>query len=224
MRLCDMVLRMRPYAIFCLIFAMMANFGLELMLSLGRYDGTVLVAMALHYFGVYSFFLSAFARMNPWRFFRNIQEAAVTAFATASSNATLPTALKVAEEDLHLHPEAARFVLTIGATANQNGTALFEGVTVLFLAQVFGVELSWAQQLLVLGIAVLGGIGTAGVPAGSLPVIAAILATIGVPVEGIGLILGIDRFLDMCRTSLNVAGDLVVAAVVSRSEDKGTSV
>jgi DAACS family dicarboxylate/amino acid:cation (Na+ or H+) symporter len=220
MRLCDIVLRMGPYAIFCLIFAMMANFGLELMLSLGRYVGTVLLAMALHYFGVYSFFLSAFARMNPWRFFRNIQEAAVTAFATASSNATLPTALKVAEEDLQLHPEAARFVLTIGATANQNGTALFEGITVLFLAQVFGVELSWVQQLLVLGIAVLGGIGTAGVPAGSLPVIAAILATIGVPVEGIGLILGIDRFLDMCRTSLNVAGDLVVASIVSRSEDK----
>lgn len=224
MRLCDMVLLLGPYAIFCLIFSMTANFGWELMRSLGGYVGTVLLAMALHQFGVYSFFLAVFARTRPWRFFYNIQEAVLTGFATASSNATLPTSLKVAEEDLKLHPDAARFVLTIGATANQNGTALFEGVTVLFLAQIFGVDLSWTQQLVVLGIAILGGIGTAGVPAGSLPVIAAILATIGVPVEGVGLILGIDRFLDMCRTSLNVAGDLVVAAVVSRSEDQGTSV
>jgi DAACS family dicarboxylate/amino acid:cation (Na+ or H+) symporter len=165
MRLCEMVLLVGPYAIFCLIFAMTADFGWELMLSLGKYVGTVVLAMALHYFGVYSFFLAAFTRMNPWRFFRDIQEAAVTGFATASSNATLPTALKVAEEDLKLHPDASRFVLTIGSNANQNGTALFEGITVLFLAQVFGLDLSWGKQLLVLGIAILGGIGTAGVPA-----------------------------------------------------------
>ncbi|MBN9480579.1 MAG: cation:dicarboxylase symporter family transporter, partial [Bordetella sp.] len=113
----------------------------------------------------------------------------------------------------------ARFVLTVGATANQNGTALFEGVTVLFLAQFFGVDLTLGQQVIVMLVCILGGVGTAGVPAGSLPVIAMILAMVGVPPEGIGLILGVDRFLDMCRTSLNVTGDLVVAAVVSRGEE-----
>jgi DAACS family dicarboxylate/amino acid:cation (Na+ or H+) symporter len=117
------------------------------------------------------------------------------------------------------HPrKIARFVLTIGATANQNGTALFEGVTVLFLAQFFGVELTIAQQVLIMFVCILGGIGTAGVPAGSIPVIAMILGMVGVPPEGIGIILGVDRFLDMCRTTLNVTGDLAVAAVVSRGE------
>jgi Na+/H+-dicarboxylate symporter len=138
------------------------------------------------------------------------------AFSTASSNATLPTALRVAETRLRLPPRIARFVLTIGATANQNGTAMFEGVTVLFLAQFFGVELSLTQQLFVMAVCILAGIGTAGVPAGSLPVIALILGAVGIPPEGIGLILGVDRFLDMCRTVLNVVGDLVAATVISR--------
>jgi dicarboxylate/amino acid:cation (Na+ or H+) symporter, DAACS family len=124
----------------------------------------------------------------------------------------------VAEHDLRLPPHVSRFVLTIGATANQNGTALFEGVTVLFLAQFFGVELTLGQQATTAFICVLGGIGTAGVPAGSLPVIAMILGMIGVPVEGIGIVLGVDRFLDMCRTAVNVTGDLAAAVVVSRGE------
>jgi DAACS family dicarboxylate/amino acid:cation (Na+ or H+) symporter len=148
----------------------------------------------------------------------------VTAFSTASSNATLPTALRVAEQELKLPPHVARFVLTIGATANQNGTALFEGVTVLFLAQFYGVELALGKQLLVLLVCILGGIGTAGVPAGSIPVVAVILGMVGVPVEGIGMILGVDRFLDMCRTTLNVTGDLAAAVVVSRGESAASSV
>jgi DAACS family dicarboxylate/amino acid:cation (Na+ or H+) symporter len=143
----------------------------------------------------------------------------VMAFSTASSNATLPTAIRVAENQLHLPPRVARFVLTIGATANQNGTAIFEGVTVLFLAQFFGVELTLGQQLVVLLMCILGGIGTAGVPAGSLPVVALILGMVGVPPEGIGLVLGVDRFLDMCRTTLNVTGDLTAAVVISRGEE-----
>ncbi|MGZ8345241.1 MAG: dicarboxylate/amino acid:cation symporter, partial [Allosphingosinicella sp.] len=135
-------------------------------------------------------------------------------------NATLPTAIRVADERLKLPPRVSRFVLTIGATANQNGTAIFEGVTVLFLAQFFGVELSLGQQIVVLLMCILGGIGTAGVPAGSLPVVALILGMVGVPPEGIGIILGVDRFLDMCRTTLNVTGDLTAAVVVSRGEEE----
>jgi DAACS family dicarboxylate/amino acid:cation (Na+ or H+) symporter len=158
--------------------------------------------------------------MSPRAFFRAIREAMITAFSTASSNATLPTSLKVAEENLGLPRHVSRFVLTVGSTANQNGTALFEGVTVLFLAQFYGVELSLGQQLLVMAICILGGIGTAGVPAGSLPVVAMILGQVGVPIEGIGVILGVDRFLDMCRTTLNVTGDLAAAVVVARGESQ----
>jgi DAACS family dicarboxylate/amino acid:cation (Na+ or H+) symporter len=142
----------------------------------------------------------------------------LTAFSTSSSNATLPTALAVAETELRLPSHVSRFVLTLGSTANQNGTALFEGVTVLFLAQFYGVELSVAQQIAVVGVCVLGGIGTAGVPAGSIPVIMMLLGTVGVPAEGIGVVLGVDRFLDMCRTTVNVTGDLAAAVVVARGE------
>ena len=147
----------------------------------------------------------------------------VLSFSTASSNSTLSTSLRVAEHRLGLPPPISRFVLTIGATANQNGTAIFEGVTVLFLAQFFGVELSLGQQFVVLLMCILGGIGTAGVPAGSLPVVALILGMVGVPPEGIGLVLGVDRFLDMCRTTLNVTGDLTAATVISRGEDSSAA-
>jgi DAACS family dicarboxylate/amino acid:cation (Na+ or H+) symporter len=126
--------------------------------------------------------------------------------------------LRVAEQNLGIPPRIGRFVLTVGASANQNGTALYEGVTVLFLAQVFGVELSLGQQLVVALMCVMAGIGTAGVPGGSLPLVVGVLLTIGVPADAIAIILGIDRFLDMCRTTLNVTGDLVVAAVVSKPE------
>ena len=156
--------------------------------------------------------------MSPLRFFSAVRPAMVTAFSTASSNATLPTSLMVAEENLKLPSHVSRFVLTLGSTANQNGTALFEGVTVLFLAQFYGVEFDLAEQVSVAFICVLGGIGTAGVPAGSIPVVVMILGLVGVPAEGIGMILGVDRFLDMCRTTLNVTGDLAAAVVVSRGE------
>ena len=139
------------------------------------------------------------------------------AFSTASSNATLPTALRVADE-MGLPRRISRFVLTVGATANQNGTALFEGVTVIFLAQFFGVDLSLGQQFMVMLVCILGGIGTAGVPSGSLPVVALICAMVGVNPIGIGLILGVNHFLDMCRTTLNVSGDLTLAVLVSHGE------
>jgi Na+/H+-dicarboxylate symporter len=215
MRLIGLVIRLAPIAIFCFMFNLAAQFGWDLLIRLAAYVGVVLLALAIQMFGVFPALLAIFARKNPIDFFRQTQEASVMAFATASSNATLPTALRVADEQLHLPPRIARFVLTIGATANQNGTAMFEGVTVLFLAQFFGVDLSLSQQAFVMFVCILAGIGTAGVPAGSLPVIALILGSVGVPPEGIGLILGVDRFLDMCRTTLNVIGDLVAATVIS---------
>ncbi len=218
MTLIHLVIRVAPYAVACLVFNLAALFGWDLLLKLAGYVGVVVLALALHFVVVYSLVLKFVGGWSPMAFFRGAQEAIVMAFSTASSNATLPTALKVAEENLKLPPRVSRFVLTVGATANQNGTALFEGVTVLFLAQFFGVDLSWGQQFLVMFVCILGGIGTAGVPAGSLPVVAMILGMVGVPPEGIGLILGVDRFLDMCRTALNVTGDLVGAVVVSKGE------
>ena len=218
MRLIGMVIEVAPFGVAALLFSLTAQLGYEILAQLARYVGVVLLALALHQFVVYSLAVKLLGGMSPLRFFRGIEEAMLTAFSTASSNATLPTALKVAEENLRLPPHVARFVLTIGSTANQNGTALFEGVTVLFLAQFYGVSLSIAQQASVVLVCILGGIGTAGVPAGSIPVVAIILGMVGVPVEGIGLILGVDRFLDMCRTTLNVTGDLAAAVVVSRGE------
>ena len=215
MRLIGLVIQLAPLAIFCFMFNLAAQFGWELIGKLALYVLVVLLALAIQMFGVFPALLALLARKNPLTFFRETQEASVMAFSTASSNATLPTALRVAETRLKLPPRISRFVLTIGATANQNGTAMFEGVTVLFLAQFFGIELDLGQQLFVMAVCILAGIGTAGVPAGSLPVIALILAGVGVPPEGIGLILGVDRFLDMCRTTLNVVGDLVAATVIS---------
>jgi len=215
MRLIGLVIRMAPLAIFCFMFNLAAQFGWDLIARLSAYVGVVLLALAIQMFGVFPILLATLGRKNPIAFFRETREPLVMAFATASSNATLPTSLRAAEERLKLPPTIARFVLTIGATANQNGTAMFEGVTVIFLAQFFNVPLDLGQQLVVMLVCILGGIGTAGVPAGSLPVIALILGTVGVPPAGIGLVLGVDRLLDMCRTTLNVIGDLVAAQVVS---------
>lgn len=214
MTLIDLVLRFAPYAVACLVFNLAAQFGWGLLVRLASFVGVALLAMVIHGFVFYPLMIRYSGR-NPVRFFRKAEEALLVAFSTASSNAALPTTLRVAEERLGLPEKVARFVLTVGATANQNGTALFEGITVLFLAQFYGVDLSLGQQALVMFVCILGGVGTAGVPAGSLPMIAMICGMVGIPVEGIGIILGVDRFLDMCRTTLNVAGDLVITAVIA---------
>jgi DAACS family dicarboxylate/amino acid:cation (Na+ or H+) symporter len=180
--------------------------------------GVVVLGLGLHLFVVYGLSVRFLSGLSPLKFFSDIRLALATAFSTASSNATLPTALRVADENLKLPSHVSRFVLTAGATMNQNGTALFEGVTVLFLAQAYGVELDLGRQFVVMIICVLAGIGTAGVPAGSLPVIAMILTMLGIPAEGIGIVLGVDRFLDMCRTTVNVAGDLAAAVFVAKGE------
>jgi DAACS family dicarboxylate/amino acid:cation (Na+ or H+) symporter len=218
MRLLALVLRVAPLGVACLVFALSARLGLEVFRQLALYVGVVLLGLALQQLVVYPAAVLWLGGASPLAFFRSVRAAALTAFSTASSNATLPTALWVAEHELRLPSHVSRFVLTLGSTANQNGTALFEGVTVLFLAQFFGVELSLGQQVTVAGLCVLGGIGTAGVPAGSIPVVAMILSLVGVPPEGIGVVLGVDRFLDMCRTTVNVTGDLATAVVVARGE------
>lgn len=216
MAIIGLAMRLAPLGVSGLMFALVAELGTDVLRVLLWFVLTTLAGLALHMFGVYSLVLAGLAGLNPLRFFSRVSEVILTAFGTSSSNATLPTTLRVAEQRLGLRREISHFVLTVGATANQNGTALYEGVTVLFLAQVFGVQLSLSDQVFVALMCVLGGIGTAGVPGGSLPYIALILQSVNIPAEAIGIIAGIDRLLDMCRTTVNVTGDITIAACVDR--------
>jgi len=217
-KIIDIIMKFAPFAVACLIFNNIAQFGLDLLGSLAWFVATVLLGLSLHFFGVYSLSVWLLSRINPIDFFRRVETVIVTAFSTSSSNATLPTALRVSNENLGVPKEINSFVLTVGATANQNGTALYEGVTVLFLAQLAGADLSLGVQLMVVYLAILGGIGTAGVPSGSIPFIIGILAMINIDPALIAIILGVDRILDMCRTTLNVVGDITAATFVARSE------
>jgi len=211
-------MRLAPVCAGCLVFAITAQLGLDVIRTLLAFALTVIGGLLLQLFVVYPLFLLIFARKSPWIFFKQVSEAMLIAFGTSSSSATLPTALRVAEEELKLPPNIASFVLTIGATGNQNGTALFEGVTVLFLSQITNVQLDLTQQFQVVLMAVLAGVGTAGVPGGSIPLVIGVLRSVKIPDASIGVILGIDRLLDMCRTVVNVTGDLAVAVCVARAE------
>jgi DAACS family dicarboxylate/amino acid:cation (Na+ or H+) symporter len=211
-------MKLAPYAVAALLFSNTAGFGLDLLIALGWYVGTVLLGLAIHMFGVYSISVVWLSRIAPLEFFRRIETTMLTAFSTSSSNATLPTAIEESEMNLGVPRDINTFVLTVGATMNQNGTALYEGVTVLFLAQLAGLDLQLSEQLVVAYLAILGGIGTAGVPGGSIPFIVVVLASIGVNPALIAIILGVDRILDMCRTTLNVTGDITAATYVARSE------
>ena len=207
-----------PIGAGCLVFVIAATLGLDVLVTLSWFVLTVVLGLAIQLLVTYPLAIHFFSRFTPRQFFRGVSDAMVTAFGTSSSNATLPTALRVAEENLKLPPRISNFVLTVGATGNQNGTALYEGVVVLFLAQLFDVPLTMAQQVMVVLMSILAGVGTAGVPGGSLPLIAVLASSVGVPPTGIGVILGVDRLLDMCRTTLNVTGDLAVAACVAQEE------
>lgn len=218
----EMVMKVAPLGVFCLIFSVTARFGFDLLFSLMKYVVTIVLTLAFFQVVGYAAILKTVAGRSPREFFRKIEIVMVTAFSTSSSSATLPTSMRVAQQELGLSREIAGFVLPLGATMNMNGTALFEGATVLFLAQVFGVDLTLVQQLVVVLMAVITAIGTAGIPGGSIPLLMMVLGMVGVPIEGIAIILGIDRILDMCRTVLNVTGDMVTATIVARFEGAKT--
>lgn len=211
-------MKIAPFGVAALLFSITSRFGFHLLIALGFYVITVLVGLTIHLSIVYPVLLKTFARYNPFKFFRKTKGVMLTAFSTSSSSATLPTTITVSQENLGIPSQITGFVLPLGATMNMNGTALFEGVTVLFLAQVFGVNLSIGVQIIVIIMSVITAVGAAGVPSGSIPLLVIVLAMVNVPVEGIAIILGVDRILDMCRTVLNVTGDITCAAYVSRSE------
>src|SRR5690349_23727975 len=200
-----MIMKFAPFAVACLLFSTTARFGLDLLQALAWFVVTVLLGLSLHMFGVYSLSIYFLSRISPLEFFRRVKTVILTAFSTSSSNATLPTALRVSEQNLGVPQEINSFVLTVGATANQNGTALYEGVTVLFLAQLAGGDLGLGQLLMVAYLVLVDGICTAGVPSGSIPFLVGVLATINDNPALIAIILGVDRIQDMGRTTLHVA-------------------
>ena len=211
-------MKLAPYGVFGLIFSVTARFGFDVLKSLGLYVVMVLAGLLFHQFGVLGILAKALANINPREFYRKARYMMVAAFSTSSSNATLPTTLRTAQEEFGVPPQIAGFVIPLGATMNMNGTALFEGMTVLFLAQVFGIDLSITSQAIVIVMSVLTAVGAAGVPGGSIPLLVMVLEMVGVPGEGIALILGVDRILDMTRTVPNVTGDLLTSIVVAKSE------
>ena len=207
-------LKLAPYAVPAMIFSVIVKVGWGILVSLAVFVVSCMAVMLLHLFGTMSVWLKLFSRYRPGEFWRAVRPVLVTAFSTSSSNATLPTALAIARAPLGIRPSVAGFVLPLGTTMNMAGTALFEGCVVLFVAQVFGIPLDLMQQLTLLLLAVLGAVAVAGIPGGSLPIIAGLLITFGIPPEGIGIILGVDRILDMTRTMMNVGADMVTTAVV----------
>lgn len=214
----NIAMKLAPFGVFALIFSVTSRFGFELLVALSMYVVTVILGLTLHLFGIFPVLLKFLSKYNPVKFFKKIETVILTAFSTSSSSATLPTTISVSQTNLGIPSQITGFVLPLGATMNMNGTALFEGVTVLFLAQVFGVNLSLGMQLIVILMSVLTAIGSAGVPSGSIPLLVMVLAMVNIPPEGIAIILGVDRILDMCRTVLNVTGDITCATYIAKSE------
>ncbi len=217
-KIVEIAMRLAPYGVAGLIFGVTSRFGFHLLEPLAWYVVTVIGALLLHLFGTISLIVRTLVGLSPLGYFRRIRGALVTAFSTSSSSATLPTALATAQQNLGIPQQIAGFVLPLGSTMCMNGTALFEGMTVIFLCQVFGIELVLPQMIVVMFMSVITAIGAAGVPGGSIPLLVGILVMFGVPAEGIAIILGVDRILDMTRTMVNVGGDITATAWVARNE------
>jgi Na+/H+-dicarboxylate symporter len=209
-------LKLAPFAVPALIYSVIIKIGWDIVAALGLFVVSCVVVMLLHLFGTMSIWVRLLARRRLPEFWSQLRPVLVTAFTTSSSAATLPAALAVARDQLKVKAPVAGFVLPLGTTMNMAGTALYEGCVVLFVAQVFGIELGMAQQVTLLFLAVLSAVAVAAIPGGSLPLIAGLLAAFGIPPEGIGIILGVDRILDMTRTMVNVGSDVVTATVVDR--------
>ncbi len=211
-------MKVAPIGVAGLIFSVTSQFGFGVLRSLALYAIMVLTGLVIHQFVILPLLARLVAGIPPGTFLRRIRNLMITAFSTSSSNATLPTTIRTAEREFGVPPQIAGFVLPLGATMNMNGTALFEGMTVLFLAQVFGVDLGLGMQALVIAMSVITAIGAAGVPSGSIPLLVMVLVMVGIPGEGIALILGVDRILDMARTVPNVTGDLITSLYITKRE------
>ncbi|MDT8301406.1 MAG: dicarboxylate/amino acid:cation symporter [Sedimentisphaerales bacterium] len=217
-KMVHIIMKLAPYGVFALISAVVADFGLDVLFVLIKYSLVVVVGLVLHVVIVYSLAIKIFSKQKVRTFFRGIRPAQLIAFSSASSSATLPVTMECAEKNLNVPGQIASFALPLGATINMDGTALYQGVSTVFIAQVYGLGLNPMQQLTIVLTAVLASIGTAGTPAAGVITLAIVLKSIGVPLEGIALIMGVERILDMCRSVVNVTGDASCAVVVASSE------
>jgi len=219
-QLVHLIMKVAPYGVFALIASVTGRFGYSILLTLIKYSVVVLIGLLFHIGGTYSILIRTLGRMNPIRFFRGMRDAQLVAFSTSSSNAALPVNMKCCQENLGVPKEITSFVLPLGATINMDGTALYQGVAAVFIAQVYGLSLTMIEQLVIVLTATLASIGAAGVPGAGIVTLTLVLQTIGIPLEGIGLILGVDRILDMCRTVVNMTGDATCAVFIARTENK----
>ena len=222
-RIVEIVIKLAPYAVFALIAAVVGTFGIDILMSLLRYCAVViggLFILAVSYPAV----VSLFTRYPYFRFWKGISKAQLIAFSTSSSSATLPVSMECAEDNLGVSKQISSFVLPLGATINMNGTALYQGVTAIFIAQVYGMQLGIGGQLAIILTATLASVGAAGAPAMGVLMLIIVLKQVGIPLEGIALILGVERILDMARTVINITGDLAAATVIAHSEGELHSV
>ncbi|MFI8738127.1 Na+/H+-dicarboxylate symporter [Pseudomonas sp. NFACC19-2] len=217
-KLTDLVMRFAPIGVFALIAGVVASHGIEVLLPLAGVIGVIYLASIAHMLLVYGGLIGGLARLSPLRFFRGIAPALAVAFSTSSSSGTLPVSIECARKNLGVSQGVAGFVLPVGATINMDGTAIYQGVLALFIAQAFGIDLNAGQYLMIILTATLASVGTAGVPGAGLIMLGLVLTSVGLPLEGVALIAGIDRILDMARTTVNVAGDLMTTTLVGSSE------
>jgi len=219
-RMVHIIMRLAPYGVFALIAAVVANFGVDILVLLLKYAAVVIAGLGLHVIIVYSAAIKIFTKQKIGAFFRGIRPAQLIAFSSSSSSATLPVTMECTEKNLGVSSKICSFALPLGATINMDGTALYQGVSAVFIAQVYGMDLSIAQQLIIVLTTTLASVGTAGTPGAGIITLAIVLESIGVPLEGIAIIMGVERILDMCRSAVNVTGDASCAVVVAASEDK----
>ncbi len=218
MKMVAFLMHLAPYGVFCLLAKLFSELGLSAILDLALYFATVALVLVLHAAGVYSLLLNLFTRLNPITFFKNVRPAMLFAFSTASSNATIPVTMNVARERVGVDNGIASFTVPLGATINMDGTAIMQGVATVFISQAYNVDISMGGYLAVIATATLASVGTAGVPGVGLITLSMVLQQAGLPVEGIALIIGVDRLLDMMRTAINVSGDCMVSTVVANGE------
>lgn len=219
MKLITMLIELAPYGVFCLMLSLFANVGWQEIYKLIAYFLTVILALFVHAAIVYPSLLTLLGRVNPWKFLVKMREPMLVAFSTASSGATLPVTLRTVEKRIGVKNEVASFAIPLGATINMDGTAIMQGVATVFIAQFYAIDLGFGDYMMVILTATMASIGTAGVPGVGLIMLTMVLAQVGLPVEGIALIIGIDRLLDMLRTAVNITGDAAVATIVASSEN-----
>ena len=218
--LVKIVISFTPIAVFCILSKTFATQGLETLMPLMNYFLTVVFVLLIHFFVTFSLLLKFFTKLSPLKFFKNIKDVIIFSFSTSSSSASIPFTLKTADKKCGIDKSIGTFTIPLGATINMDGTAIMQGCATFFLANLYGIDLGLSEILTIVATATIASIGTAGIPSAGIIMLTVIFSQIGIPLEGITLLLGVDRLLDMMRTSVNVSGDLCISCIVADSENR----